>query len=328
VIKSITWDFDNLVRLAPGSDLWPVTWAADGHLYTSWGDGGGFGGTNSDGRVSLGFARIEGPPESLVGINVWGGKNPENPATFGGKAMGMLSVDGILYAWINMQNENPPDYKLIWSDDSAATWQQSTWSFAGDTAAEFTFINFGQDYAGARDEFVYMYHLIRGGSTDSAWLIRAPKNQILDRTAYEWFAGLDGNGDPLWTADIAQRASVFQDPNFVGLTSVSYNPGIDRYLLVTAHGAWEQSIGRLGVFDAPEPWGPWTTVEYYEDWGGYTGWQNGYHIPTKTPDWMSADGKTIHLLFSGQGVLDSFNLVKGTLFIPDTFIYLPLILKS
>ncbi len=52
MIQDIAWDFGNTVRLAPGSDLWPVTWASDGHVYTSWGDGGGFGGTNSDGRVT------------------------------------------------------------------------------------------------------------------------------------------------------------------------------------------------------------------------------------------------------------------------------------
>jgi hypothetical protein len=28
---------------------------------------------------------------------------------------------------------------------------------------------------------------------------------------------------------------------------------------------------------------------------------------------MSPDGKTIHVIFSGQGELDSFNLVKATL---------------
>ncbi len=46
------------------------TWGPDGHLYAAWGDGGGFGGTNSDARVSMGFARIEGPPESFLALNI------------------------------------------------------------------------------------------------------------------------------------------------------------------------------------------------------------------------------------------------------------------
>src|SRR5687768_4554672 len=51
-------DWSTHQRHAPGSDNWPITWAVDDHQYTAWGDGGGFGGSNSDGRVSLGVARI------------------------------------------------------------------------------------------------------------------------------------------------------------------------------------------------------------------------------------------------------------------------------
>ena len=46
VLQSVRWGMDRIVRAAPGSDLWPLAWAEDGRLYTSWGDGGGFGATN------------------------------------------------------------------------------------------------------------------------------------------------------------------------------------------------------------------------------------------------------------------------------------------
>src|SRR5262245_3667829 len=62
IISGLQWDWSTHRKLAPGSDLWPVTWASDGNLYAAWGDGGGFGGTDSDGRVSMGFARLEGSP--------------------------------------------------------------------------------------------------------------------------------------------------------------------------------------------------------------------------------------------------------------------------
>src|SRR5689334_21595599 len=70
VIETITWHWDTRRTAASGSDLWPVTWADDDNLYAAWGDGGGFGGTDHDGRVSLGFARIEGPPEYFRGFDV------------------------------------------------------------------------------------------------------------------------------------------------------------------------------------------------------------------------------------------------------------------
>src|SRR5918997_2138818 len=80
VIEDITWHLDTLATAAPGSDIWSVTWSADDNLYTGWGDGGGFDGTNSDGRVSIGFGRIEGGPERFMGVNVKGGKTSTSPA--------------------------------------------------------------------------------------------------------------------------------------------------------------------------------------------------------------------------------------------------------
>ena len=63
--------------------------------------------------------------------------------------------------------------------------------------------------------------------------------------------------------------------------------------------------GGLGVYDAPEPWGPWTAVYYTERWD--TGPGETGCFPTK---WMSADGRTVHLVFSGD---DAFSVRKATL---------------
>lgn len=121
IIKGIRWHRETLRTAAPGSDLWPVTWGPDGHIYTSWGDGGGFAGTNSDGRVSMGFARLEGPPEKFVSVNINGGRNASHPASFPkkGKTAGILSVGGTLYCWLNRQDGIWPNVNrsLIWSDD-------------------------------------------------------------------------------------------------------------------------------------------------------------------------------------------------------------------
>ena len=83
VIKRVAFDFETHKRRAPGSDNWAITWVGDDHQYAAWGDGGGFGGTNGDGRVSLGVARIEGPADKYRGVNVWGGKEAQNAAKFG-----------------------------------------------------------------------------------------------------------------------------------------------------------------------------------------------------------------------------------------------------
>src|SRR5689334_12235511 len=76
LIRGITFDIARIQRAAAGSDLWPITWADDGDLYTSWGDGGGFGGTDTDGRVAVGIGLVRGNPENWTGINILGGKSP------------------------------------------------------------------------------------------------------------------------------------------------------------------------------------------------------------------------------------------------------------
>ena len=133
VIQEITWHWESYRTGAVGSDLWPVTWGPDGHLYAAWGDGGGFGGSDSDGRVSMGFARIEQGPEDFHGCNINGGKSSEHPASFPkkGKTGGILFVDGTLYAKINLQDGRWPDvdHVLAWSTNLGATWTQADWRF-------------------------------------------------------------------------------------------------------------------------------------------------------------------------------------------------------
>ena len=84
-----------------------MTWCEDGHQYTSWGDGGGFGGTNNEGRVSLGFARIEGGYPDFSAFNVWGGVDAERPSEFGGKVTSMICINGNLYAWHSSGGRHP-----------------------------------------------------------------------------------------------------------------------------------------------------------------------------------------------------------------------------
>ena len=74
-IESLTFDWTNGYTEADGSDLWPVTWGADGNVYAFFGDGGGFGGDNRRGRVSFGVAKMTAPPplSPATAKNVYGG---------------------------------------------------------------------------------------------------------------------------------------------------------------------------------------------------------------------------------------------------------------
>jgi hypothetical protein len=88
---------------------------------------------------------------------------------------------------------------------------------------------------------------------------------------------------------------------------VSYDAGLKRYLLCQVFGPDPRFRGGLAIFDAPEPWGPWTTAYYADEWDVGPGETASF--PTK---WMSADGRTLHLTFSGE---DSFSVRRATLIV-------------
>jgi len=335
VISDMTLNWSTHDRQAEGSDNWPITWADDDHQYTAWGDGGGFKGSNTTGRVALGVARVEGSATSYTGFNVWGGKSPENPATFEGKSYGILSVGGTLYMWVsNQPGPHLTETRIAWSTNHGATWQQTSWSFTfSDGLTIPTFLNFGKNYAGARDTYVYSYYINPKWGPDKAsgdnvvsgfdvhkpgelFLSRVPEESILDQTPYEFFAGLDGDEEPIWTQNLSQKQPVFQDPNGVGWNvNVSHNAGIGRYLLTTEHTRTHKS--HMGLHDAPEPWGPWTTVHYIDDFGAGTVNKTTFYWNFSNK-WLSSDGKDFVMVFTGKGENDSWNTVEGSFILSDS----------
>src|SRR5262249_4485694 len=154
-----------------------------------------------------------------------------------------------------------------------------------------TFLNFGKDYTGVPARltgYVYFYG-VKEGRDKEAFLGRVPADKILDRSAYQFLSGVAGNNRATWSFDVDKMRPAFVDPNGMGdLLEVTYNAKLKRYLLSCYH----KGPGQLGIFDAPEPWGPWTTVAYYENWGdmGTEGEGLTCSFPSK---WISPDGLTM-----------------------------------
>jgi len=305
VIRSAAWSpKETIVRRARGSDNWPVTWADDGQLYTAYGDGWGFEPRVRE-KLSLGLARVEGPAGGFRGVNIRSATGEQKgDGARGRKASGMLCVDGVLYMLVR----NAKLSQLAWSEDRGRSWTWADWRFTKGLACP-TFLNFGRNYAGARDGYVYVYSF----DSDSAYrpsdrmiLARVPKGRLRERGAYEFFVKRDEAGQAAWSADIRRRGAVFRNAGLCYRSNVSFSAGLKRYFWVqTIGGRDTRFAGGLGVFDAPEPWGPWTTVYYTERWDVGPG--ESASLPTK---WMSPDGRTMHLLFSGD---DCFSVRKATL---------------
>ena len=296
---TLTWaPKETIVRKAEGGDNWPMTWGDDDAQYTAYGDGWGFE-PKIEPKLSLGLARVTGGPANFEGINIrseTGEQIGQGPK--GKKASGILMVDGVLYLWAR----NADNSQLAWSADHGETWEWADWKFKISFGSP-SFLNFGKDYAGARDEYVYVY----SPDSESAYLAadrlvlaRVHKARIREREAYQFYR----DGD--WTADIDRRTSVMSNPGRVYRSIVSFNAGLERYLLCQIlPGDDTRFEGGFGVYEAPEPWGPWSTVFHTEKWDVGPG--ETCSFPTK---WMSEDGKTIHMVFSGD---DYFAVRKAEL---------------
>jgi len=303
VIKDIEWaPAETIIRKAKGSDNWPITWADDDNLYTTYGDGWGFE-PRTEKKLSLGIAKIIGIPPDFQGVNIRTETGERvGQGAKGAKASGMLCVDGVLYMLVR----NVGNSQIAWSADHGKTWTWCDWKFTESFGCP-TFLNFGRNYAGARDNFVYIY----SHDSDSAYepadrfvMARVPRDKIREQGAYEFFKGLDSADQPIWTKDIFDRGAVFINPGRCYRNGISYNAGLKGYLWCQTLYSKDdmRSKGGIGIFDGPQPWGPWTTVFYTGNWDVGPGETSSF--PTK---WMSSDGKTCYLLFSGD---DCFSVRK------------------
>ncbi|WP_167546972.1 DUF4185 domain-containing protein [Stieleria maiorica] len=346
LVEGIRFDWTTHRRAAQGSDNFQLTWSDDDHLYGAWGDGGGFGGSNSKGRVGLGVARVEGSAKDHRGVNLWGGAASKRDATFDGKSWGMIGIANKLHMWVVPDKPPGKTYRnhyemieLASSGDYGLSWNKAPWRFsASDDLTIPTFLNFGRGNEGVPDAFgdyVYTYFIRprnaqmeqEGGNgvglivhqPGALYLARVTPDQLRSgRDCFEFFAGFDQDDQPRWDS-IDRKRPVFRDAEGVGwCVSACYHPGLHRVLLCTEHG--ESKAGMLGIFDAPTPWGPWTTVEYYTQSMPFGAQREGSRWPWKNKVFFMAfvtkwfDGHEFTATFTGAGLgkdNDSFNTVSG-----------------
>jgi hypothetical protein len=321
----VTFNAASHLRAAPGSDNWPATWSNDDQQYAIWGDGGGFGGTETEGRASLGVARIEGDGRNYQGVNRMGGEGGECQSSIDGKAHGApLSIGGVLYAWITPGSGAGgfDAFTLYRSGNKGCSWTRLDVSFtqARDHIGYGSFAQFGKDNRAALDAYVYTVatEITNTSSLDivqlpgRVMLVRVPAQSIGDRGAYEFFAGLDSTGQPSWSADPADRIAIYEDLDGVGpFPQMSFVPGLQRMVYTNQHGAGSgQAASRslLTMAEAPQPWGPWT-VFYHAQFVPQI--ESSVFQWNFAPKWFRNGGREFTLIFSGDGANDSWNTIDG-----------------
>jgi hypothetical protein len=312
--------------VAQGSDNWPATWSSDNHQYAVWGDGGGFGGTESTGRASFGVARIEGDSRNYRGVNRFGGKAAECRSTIVGKGHGApISIGGVLYVWVTpgAGAQGYERFTLYRSRNKGCAWTRLEVAFvrSRDRISYGSFVQFGRDNTSARDAYVYTVATEVTNTTSLAivqrpgrvMLVRVPLTAIEDRGAYEFFAGLDSSGEPQWSTSPASRRAIYEDSNGVGpFPQMTWVPGLDRMVYTNQHGTGSgnragQSL--LTMAEAPNPWGPWHVFHRARFFPQIERTVFQWNF---APKWFRNSGRDFTLIFSGTASNDSWNTIDGT----------------
>jgi len=339
-ITGVTFDWASHLRMAPGSDNWPSTWSNDDNQYAMWGDGGGFNGTDTQGRSSFGVAKIVGDPDQYYGVNVFGGPTVSGPppgtttchpgsaatSLIDGKSHGApLSLKGVLYTWITPGSGNSgfQSFTLWKSTNKGCDWTKLGVTFARVTyGISFGgFVQFGKDNGSAIDGYVYTLATAVSNTSDlngvqrpgSVMLLRVPAASIEAQGAYQFFTGLVG-GQPTWSTDVSKAKAVYQDPDGVGnFAQMSYVPDLGRFVYTNQHGNGSDASGThslLTMAEAARPWGPWTN--FYPDLFGSSQIPQTLFQWNFAPKWYRDGGSSFTLIFTGTGTNDSWNTVDGT----------------
>ncbi|GAA2760162.1 DUF4185 domain-containing protein [Actinopolymorpha rutila] len=326
-------------------DLWPTAWADDGALYTANGDGRGFSDeawsdivvNRIDGTPETGLSGVRLTAGDDI-VRIW-----SDPANFNRKPTGMVAVDGNgdgrdeLYLAVQDLRRPPdpgapgnphafneaPAATIVRSTDYGRTWQPTSEPmFTDHIFTTVFFCDFGQSNSrssmlGRADAgYVYAYGLDNNwrdsfsGIVDDPldlWLARAPIGSILDRSTWQFFAGVRG-GRPTWSRELGDRVAVLHDERRVYPGAVTedgnsvlsqgcvvYNPGLKRFLYLS----WTEYTYEF--YEAPAPWGPWKLFQH-KDFGPYPWWgsepgtpgpKNGGYATVAPSKFVSADGRQL-----------------------------------
>lgn len=131
---------------------------------------------------------------------------------------------------------------------------------------------------------------------DQIYLIRVIPSieNMNDRTKYEFFAGNNRNGKPVWSKNFSDIKPLVEWNNRCGCVTMTYNKPLGKYMMCITDG-WP-TTGTMDTFilESDAITGPWKLVTYMEKFG-----EQGYfvNIPSK---FISSDGRTAWLSFSGN----------------------------
>lgn len=171
------------------------------------------------------------------------------------------------------------------------------------------FVDFGRDLENSPDGYAYLVG--HGGADDdphprvanNSWIagdavylsrVKVSPETINNLASYEFFAGNDAAGNPVWSHRFSDMKPVLEWIHHMGCTNITYDKPLHKYLMCVTDG-WP-GIRNMNsyILESEHITGPYKLVTYMKDFG-----TQGYFmtIPSK---FIAADGKSFWLSYSAN----------------------------
>jgi hypothetical protein len=166
------------------------------------------------------------------------------------------------------------------------------------------FVDFGRAMQHSPDGKAYMVgHGASRPEAEAAWirgdqahLIRCmPSPQTMnDPAAWEFFAGHDASGQPVWTHEFAQIRPLIEWEGRIGHATITYNAPLRKYLFCVTDGGTTISTFNTFILESDSLTGPYRLVTFMQEFGTQAYFVN---LPTR---FISPDGRTLWMVYSAN----------------------------
>ncbi len=182
----------------------------------------------------------------------------------------------------------------ISTDDGQTFTKMSNISWAGDS--NFILFSAVQDSQLTSDSEPLYLLTTPSGRFGASYLCRVNKSDILNQSAYEYYAGLSTTENPIWNQDSNQAVGILPSP--VGEVSVMWNSYLQRWTAFYTDNIDFSIVVRI----AYDIWGPWSepytivdSTEYPSLYGSFV-----------HPDLVEDNGRVVYFIMSVFSVYNTF----------------------
>lgn len=327
-------------------DVWNLTWARDGNLYSICDDCLGANNAVSGGRNVL-FTSFSAPDTSATITNVntmdaySTGLNTSGSDGKNIKGFGNISVQGTIYVTTARQtNPSSAPYRyaesgtqIIKSSNLGATFTpvvpspnnpftSPMWPTPSGPLWYAQYPN--QDYTGqtwdGSDTYVYgIQNELYWNNDDNVYLGRVTITNIgnLNAADWSWYQGGDGANPANW-GSISTRVPILTDAGKIGATTAQFIPFCSCYVMIewyypTITPSFDSSTSVWKVYTARHLWGQWILINTIT-WN-----PQGYYAPVFIPKSVAADGGHTAMLTT-TGDFGTYPNPPGSTLYTPTFI--------